>query len=246
MFARLRRVPLFLWLCALVPGAVSAEPDSGGAGVSLSLGDAGYAGLSLFGDLGWNGRELDPYAWAEVLADDYIGQLTVGGGAWKDVSRDARVKAGAALSLGRLKEWDDSSSAVTVELGVEKDVDRSSFFGGELRLSRGRLPGPRAGAAAREELDKAGRGRPRLPGSGPAELDAFTTRELAAYYQRPWRDCFLRPRAALIRAEGGSILSLGAVLLVPRGDNTFSAGLTLESGDADALYLTLGAYRRFL
>lgn len=244
MLKRIVVLSLAAFALLLSPGPARARPDSGGAGAALSLGDGGYGGLSLYGDLGWKRGALSPYAWTELLTDNYIGQLTAGAGSWLEARGGGRVKAGLGVSTGRLREWEGRSSALSVELGAERDLRGGALAGGELRVTRGRIPGTRAGAAVREEIVEAGR-RARRTRIAKPELETFTTRELAAYFQAPWRDAFLRPRLALIRSEGDSVLSAGITYLLPRGPRTFSAGLTLESGDSDAAYLTLGFYHRF-
>jgi hypothetical protein len=227
-------------LLTLAPRPSAARPASAGAGVFGTAGDGGYGALSLTADLGWSRGELSPYLWGELLADDFLRQATLGGGAWLEVSETDSIKAGAAVSGGRFKETDASAGAVSVELGFERSLAKSTV-GAELRLSNGRAPGGRTVPAAREGFLERGRGRRAVSSAD----ETAATRELAAYLERPFGATRLRPRVALVNAAGADVVNAGATWFIPAGRQTLSLGGSLSVGDEPGLFLTAGIYHRF-
>ncbi len=224
--------------------AAEAPAPAIGAGTTLTAGSRGYRRLSLYGDAYLRRGSLEPYAWGEYVADTYVNQFSLGGGAWKELEDGERVKGGLGLTRGRIKSLDEPSSSVILEAGAEKDFETPTL-GADYRFisgSIGATSSPRSGEAGLS-------GKVRAKG-GRVEADPFTSHEFSGYARVLAGRSILGLRLTLARPSyAGTILSETLSLRIPASERVWvtpAVAFEQDRGrDVRGVYFSLGLYYAF-
>jgi hypothetical protein len=222
----------------------AAELARAGAGGTVTGGNHDFSGVSIYGDADFLGAAARPYVWADFTTNSFVRQLSLGGGAWKELNRRMSVKGGLGLAFGRDKDSGDSLSSFSGEVGVQRDL-RDLRIGAEYRLTRGTLSGSRYSRAANEDLSL--RKPRRSRGTADPEIDAFTTHEISGLAGGPLSRGWLHGRLSLVKPSGQDTLvneTLG--FSWPMSEVlALNSALTFEQGPMDRVYLSVGAYWNF-
>lgn len=227
-------------LLALAAPAGAAEGPSFGAGTAFAAGTGGYWRLSLLGDAQWQLPPWAPYGWAEFAADRYAShRFALGGGTWHELGEDLRVKGGLSYAVGRFRDGDVGSHAVTLESGLERRFEGGTA-GAEYLYTAGALG--RSGRSV--ERNRGGQIKSaRAASTGPS----YTDHTLAVYGRAPWEESTLGLRVAMdVLSDEEDVLSETLSWKAPVATDTWlTPALTLEQGRDAAAILSLSLYRLF-
>ncbi|TBR19615.1 hypothetical protein EPO15_14125 [bacterium] len=228
---------VLFWALAAPAGA--AEGPSFGAGTSFAAGTGRYWRLALSGDAQWTLPPWAPYGWAEFAADRYAShRFAFGGGTWHELDEDVRVKGGLSYAVGRYRDTDLGSHAVTLETGAERRFEGGTA-GAEYLYTTGALG--RSGGSV--ERNRGGQLRRTRSSAGPS----FTDHTLAAYGRIPSGETTVGLRVALdVLSDDDDVLSETLSWKLPIAEETWlTPALTLEEGRDTAAILSLALYRTF-
>lgn len=219
--------------------ASAAAPVSSGVGARATTGTGGYRAFSMSGDASWRARDLEPYFSGEFRKDSYQRQLTLGGGAWKELGTFS-VKGGLALTRGRIKNSQDSAGSVTLDAGVEKPYE-GFRAGAGWWLTLGSIASNRAAPGAGRRLAAGVRRRP------AAAPETFHYHELAGYASLP-----MGPGTVYFRLSVGlpsyarAVFTEAADWTVPlTGRLSLTPGIAWEQGELSRTYYSIGARWKF-
>lgn len=230
---------VLFWALAAPAGA--AEGPSFGAGTSVAAGTAKYWRVALSGDAQWTAPPWVPFAWTELGWDRYANRFSFGGGTWRELGEDVRVKGGLSYSVGRFRDTDTGSHAVTLETGAERAFEGVTA-GAEYLYTTGALGGARTGRTTTRNRGGQVRGS-QAAGTGPS----FTDHYLAAYGRIPSGDTTVGLRAAVdLPSDADTVLSETLSWKVPVEASTWlTPALTLEHDGDTAAILSLALYHLF-
>lgn len=239
---------LLALLLALAAPAGAAEGPSFGAGASGAAGSGGYWRFAMSGDAQWTARPWLPYAWTELGFNRYATRISLGGGSWRELGEDVRAKGGLSYSVGRFRDADASSHAVTLETGAERRLPdgvpgAGGAVGGEYLLTFGSLGGGRT----LRTVERNRGGQVRRARGAAQDAPSFTDHTLAAYGRMPVSDTELGLRVALdLPSDSPDVLSETLSWRVPLGKDLWvTPALTLEQGESAGVIASVGLYRVF-
>ncbi|MBI5630606.1 MAG: hypothetical protein HY921_06960 [Elusimicrobia bacterium] len=220
------------------PGAM------GGGGAVLSAGSGGYRRFGVYGDALWRGPKLSPYLWSEYGADIDSRRFSLGGGAWKDLREDLRVKGGLGFSVGSFRDSDDSSSSITLETGVERDFNWPTL-GTEYRYTTGSIGG--STVIRGDQKIVRGRIRGKVQSGIAATSDRFTYNEFSGYARLPAGATTVGLRATVgLASYAAAIVSETVSWTVPlNGPLAARFAFSWEQGARAAVYASAGLDCRF-
>lgn len=235
-------------LAEVLPESQRAPKDrgaTGGVGSIVTAGSGGYRRFGVYGDAMRLGAVFSPYVWSEYGADTEARRFSLGGGVWKDIREQLRVKGGLGFSVGRFKDSNENSNSITLETGVERDFDWPTL-GAEYRYTAGSIGG--SAVIRGNEKIVGGRIRGKAQSGAAAVSDRFTYNELSAYARLPAGATTVGLRAAAsFSSYDSAILSETVSWTVPV-TKPVSARLAFsweQGGRAAATYISLGLDCRF-
>jgi hypothetical protein len=233
---------------ALAAPAGAAEGPSFGAGASGAAGSGGYWRFATSGDAQWTAQPWLPFAWTELGFNRYATRISLGGGSWRELDADVRAKGGLSYSVGRFRDSDDASHAVTLETGAERILQdgvpgAGSTVGTEYLLTFGSLGGGRTSTS----LERNRGGQVRRARGAAQDAPSFTDHTLAVYGRAPASDTEIGLRVALdLPSDAPDVVSETLSWRVPiRPDLWVTPALTLEQGETDGVIASVGLYRVF-
>ncbi|MBI4057257.1 MAG: hypothetical protein HY399_06895 [Elusimicrobia bacterium] len=218
------------------------QKPSLGAGTSITLGSVGYARWSGTFDGEWQGRDLAPFFILDLSFDSYMRQFTVGGGAWKTVEPGLRVKGGLNLNFGRFKETKESGKSFTLEMGLERELEKP-VVGGEYRLTSGKAGSSVYNHVSGQRLlDQI-----KIKNATTQDLETFTTHELSGYTNFPMGKNSLGLRLTLgLPSYSGTVLTETASYKFSVKQSLYiTPAVSLEQGPTNGAYISLGVYHPF-
>lgn len=232
---------LLLLLGALAAPAGAAEGPSFGAGGAATAGSGGYWKVSATGDAQWEAKPWLPYAWSELSADRYANRFAMGGGTWRELDADLRVKGGLSFSAGRFRGAAEGSRSVTIETGVERALGAGAA-GGEYLFTSGALGGRRVVQSV--ERNRGGQVRVRRV---DAAGSSFTNHELSAYGRLPAGETTVGLRLTLdLPSTSENVLSETLSWRLPVAASSWlTPALTVEHDHSTDVILALAFYHLF-
>ena len=160
--------------------AKSSDPAIDG-GATFTAGSDHYHRFAVYSDFDWHLRKVDPYAWAQFASSNYAGYFSFGGGVWKDLNSETRIKGGMSVAAGHIHDSGDSASSLSAEAAIEKDIGRPTV-GAEYELTNGNI-----GSDQNYVNDQNVRGRfDNARSANPtAHLESYTYNEFSGYARFP-------------------------------------------------------------
>lgn len=238
---------LFVLAALLARPAGAAESAASlGTGASATVGSGGYSQIALDADGLWRGRSIDPYGWARFSSDNFVRQLALGGGVWKDLRGDWRAAWGGGLIFGGLKDAGAAQGvSVLLETALEKDFERA-IAGAGYALTAGSLVGPDESRTVESPAGRRARGAASAASSQVAperrtdhELSVDAKLLLGAVAPGAGLALVLpsNSRSIVVETLRCKIRVSRALSLIPK--------VSFEEGAADNAYFSLGLYYLF-